>query len=318
MGAPFFNVKATKQRPAKKEKKPKKERSYQKNRIRIVIWAFLILFVLASLQSILVSRNALSQLRSTQSKVTVLEKELKKISNDQALDVPPTNAFLTDFFKTYYSVSKERDQEIKRREKLANYYAPLGNQTSSTPQTDLKVNTIMNYGYRQKGNSYVGTFFVETKTTQEQEKTFQSVVSVDFKITKKGYQICSMPYQQSDTRNDFVTKNNQRRQEKRSDTLQDLRAKEKIQEFVKQFLKEYEQNNGDNLRYLMREVEGLPANVKVETKDFSVFNTAEKPIVDLTLMLTYKDTGITFQEGLELHLIKNEDGKYFIETIDHY
>lgn len=318
MGAPFFNVKATKQRPAKKEKKPKKERSYQKNRIRIVIWAFLILFVLASLQSILVSRNALSQLRSTQSKVTVLEKELKKISNDQALDVPTTNAFLTDFFKTYYSVSKDRDQEIKRREKLADYYAPLGYQTSTTPQTDLKVNNIMNYGYQQKGNSYVGTFFVETKTTQEQEKTFQSVVSVDFKITKKGYQICSMPYQQSDTRNTFVTKNSQARHEKRSDTLQDLRAKEKIQEFVQQFLKEYEQNNRDNLRYLMREVEGLPANVNVETKDFSVFNTAEKPIVDLTLMLTYKDTGITFQEGLELHLIKNEDGKYFIETINHY
>ena len=186
------------------------------------------------------------------------------------------------------------------------------------PQTDLKVVNISNYGYQQKEDSYVGTFFVETKTTQEQEKTFKSIVSVDFKITKKGYQICSMPYQQSDIRNQFVTKNDQKQHEKRSDTLQDIRVKEDVQTFVEQFLKEYEQNNRDNLRYLMREVEGLPANVTVETKDFSVFNTAEKPVVDLTLILTYKDTGIMFQEGLELHLIKNTDGKYFIETIDHY
>lgn len=318
MGAPFFNAKATKQRPTKKEKKPKKERSYQKNRMRIVIWAFLILFVLASVQSILLSRNAISQLRSTQTKVTVLEKKLKQVSNDQTLDVPTTNAFLTDFLKTYYSISKDREQEIKRREKLADYYAPLSYQTSSYPQTDLKVNTITNYGYQQKEDSYVGTFFVETKTTQEQEKTFQSVVSVNFKITKKGYQICSLPYQQSDIRDQFVNENKESKHEKRTDTLQDPRAKEDVQTFIEQFLKEYQENNRDNLRYLMREVEGLPANVNAETKDFSVFNTAEKPIVDLTLMLTYKDTGIMFQEGLELHLSKNAEGKYFIETIDHY
>lgn len=319
MGKPFFSRKGKEQKPTEeKEKNKKKDRAYQKNRMRKLIWAVLIVFVLASIQSIFLSRNALGRLQKTNQQVSILEKKLNKLESEQSLDAPSTNAFLKDFITTYYSVTDDRDKEMKRREKLADYYAPLNYQTGSLPSTQLEVKAIENYGYQQDGDLTIGRFFVETQTTQDKPQTFQSVVNVKFKQTSKGYQICSLPYQQSDTRNTYIEKNPKTPLESRNDLLQDQAGRERIESFIKQFLKEYEQNNQDNLRYLMKDVEGLPDNVSVKIKDLKVYGTTEKPTVNCTLTLTYKETGIEFQEGLELHLTKNAEGKYYIEQMNHY
>lgn len=323
MARPKINKNVAKQKPTKKEiskspKKVKKKRTYQVNKIRLVIWIAIFLFIGASVMSIVNSRNAMVGFQKSKQEVARLQKEVDKLSAIQAIDIPTTDAFLKDFLTLYFSVSDEREKELERREQLTNYYTALDYQTTSIPQTKLQVNQIENYGYQQDGKSYVGTFFVETKTVEDEPKYFKSIVGVRFKLTKNGYQIGSLPFQMNDSRSRYITPNNKIKNESRLEVIQDTNVKKDIQSFVEQFLHEYQENNSDNLQYLMEDVEGLPENVSIEMKDINYYHSEEQPIVNLTLVLTYKETGIKFNQGLELHMVKREDGKYFVKELIHY
>lgn len=84
-----------------------------------------------------------------------------------------------------------------------------------------------------------------------------------------------------------------------------------------QFLKEYQENNKENLRYLMKDVQGLPKGWSIRSKELAVYGESEKPVVTTTIQLTQEKTGVVLNETIQLHLTTTEDGKYFIEKMTY-
>lgn len=321
MGKPFFKDKkqsATKEKKAQKDKSPKKRTAYQRNKVRIVIWVVIILFILSSALAIVRSNVLGLKVSAYKEKIAVLDQRLNQLEKQQTLDVPTTNAFLRDFAKVYCERSKDHDEQVARKEKLGHYYSLLSYQDAQIPMVDTEVVSIENYGYETTGNHYVGKCYVEMATKEESPKTFRFILTIPFSVKNQKYQICGLPYQQSDTRKKVVTTNKGSDHHSPTTVLQDMKVTETVQDFVKQFLAEYATDDRGNLKYLMREVESLPKGVKVNSEEFKVYGTEKHPVAEFVLKVAYPDTGIEFQENMQLKLSKTSDGKYFIDQVVHY
>lgn len=306
------------QKQKKKEKKTKKSTNARANNVRKFIWVVLILFLFSSGLAIVRSNVVATKLSNTNKQLVKLEKQLTQMRTSQQINVPTTDAFFKTFIKLYCEQFQDYEKQRQRKEELDQYLKGMGTMTDQIPRVDTEVTKIENYGYDRKGDDTVGKFWIEMRTKSDTPQTFHFFLYVPFRMIKGTYQLTGYPYQQSDQRHALFSGKVADVHESPTMVLQDQRAVEKIKKFVEQFLTEYQENNRENLHYLMKEVEGLPEGINVQINEFRVFHTEDAPVVELTLLLSYGETGVSFEENMQLELAKTSDGNYFIEQLIHY
>ncbi|MGM0020245.1 hypothetical protein IGK80_001124 [Enterococcus sp. DIV0609] len=309
---------STSKKNRSQEKLSKKSYTYGASKIRKVIWTVIFLFVFFSCLSIVRSNVVANKLTIANKKIVQLEKQFSQLEMQQQLDVPETEAFFKEFIRLYGEQFKEYEKQQQRSKKLSEYYSELGKMLGQSPRVDTEVTRIENYGYERKGTENIAKFFVEIKTKAENSQTFQTILNIPFKVEKGKYQLTGLPYQQNDQRKNLIASTSYEEHQLPTNVLQDQVATKKIRTFVEQFLTEYQENNQENLKYLMKNVEGLPKGLTIETKEFTVYETEDHPVVELSLIMSYANTGVSFEENMELHLSKTTDGKYFIDQLIHY
>ncbi|EGO8595303.1 hypothetical protein EH331_11605 [Enterococcus faecalis] len=317
---PYFNPSALRDSPkksknSKKIKKGKRSKSFQKNPIRIFIWLTLFAFILSGLLAIRNASFAVKQGKMYQERITHLEKELKKLNKKQEIQVPETEAFLSGFLREYFTISKDRIENQKRLDQLQGYSKELNFRVSFLPVESQHVVLLENYGYQEMGDTYLATYGLTTRS--DKGKTSQSLVKVRFKKQKGKYHVLSLPYQLAYTPENWYSSSSDNKKALPSQSIDDRSVQENVKNFVTQFLKEYQANNTDNLRYLMADVQGLPEGWSVEAKELKILGEKESPVVEMNLILQQKDTQITYNERVQLYLTTTEDGKYFIEKITY-
>lgn len=313
---PFFKKTSATNKKIKDKKGNLK--NYRVEKVRLVIWAFIILFIFASFSSIVRSKMLGWKVANYKSEVVQLEKIIGELEKKQAIDTPTTDSFLFDFVSLYCEQYKDQEKQKDRLDRLSNYYKALGYQTDDVPLADTEVVNYENYGYEKSGKHYVGKCYVELKTKQENAQTFSFILCVPFQLKNNQYRICGLPYQQCDTRRKVISSNSEGTHQSPTDVLQDTKVIHRIEKFVDQFLQEYSDDDKENLKYLMKDVESLPSETEAVRKNIRVFHTAENPIVELMIDVKYPDTGIVFTENLQLTMSEIKDGKYFIDQLVHY
>lgn len=302
--------------PVTKKKKPTKK--YRLNTVSYLLWGFIFLFVVTGIVSIYNGIQAKNEVKSAHKQIEQLEKNVASLQVMSTIDTPETDSLFRRFINLYFTVSKEVPKQEERQSKLAEFNNKLDYKLPSSPKVGQTVYSVRNYGYQEIDDYFLVTYTIETRTDEKEPKSFVSNVSIPFKKDKGKYTILALPYQQEYDPNALVGKSNDTLESYKGEELEDKKAQEAIKNFSEQFLTEYQANNKENLKYLMKDVEGLNANKVIELKKIRYFGTTEKPVVELALTIENKDTGISFNENMRLFLVKNSEGKYSIDTLEHY
>lgn len=311
-----FNPSALQGKP-KKQKKPfnKKGGNYQKDPVRLFIWTVIVVFILSGVLAVKNANEAKKSVQEYQGAIKELNQTLEDITNKQAIDTPQTNAFLTRFLTLYFTISKEREQQEQRMTALQLYNKQLDFRLSTPPREGQQVTLIENYGYQEKNGTLEATYYI--KTQLESGRINESFVTVRFLAVQDGYSIVSLPYQLAYEPESWIHQSKIDDPTKQLKTLDDKQSVTKIKTFVAQFLKEYQENNKENLNYLMKDVQGLPTGWTVESKELAIYGEVDHPFVTTTLVLEDVETGIRFHETIQLYLTETEDGKYFIDRMTY-
>lgn len=301
----------------KKKKKPfkKKGGNYQKDPIRLFIWAVIVVFIVSGVLAVKNANEAKKSVQEYKGSIEELNQTLEAVTMKQAISTPQTDAFLTRFLTIYFTVPNDREALEQRLEKLQPYNKNLDFRLSTPPKESQQVVTIENYGYQEKDGTLEATYYI--KTQHESGLVNESFVTVRFLAIKNGYSIVSLPYQLAYEPETWIQQSKVTDSNQKLSQLDDKQAVTTIKTFVGQFLKEYQENNKENLNYLMKDVQGLPKGWTVESKELAIYGEADSPIVTTTLVLEQAETGVRFNENVQLYLTKTADGKYFIERMTY-
>jgi len=304
----------------KSEKMPKKEKikKYRVGRIQVIVWFGIFLFIGTGISSIASGFQAKTQAMQSYEAIESLKNEINDLKNMSEVDTPEADSFFRRFLNTYFTVNKEMEAQEKRVENLKVFSKAFDYQLPNTPTVGQAVSNITHYGYQKLDDYFLVTYTVETKTDEKEPQKFKYKVSIPFKKEKDGYVILALPYQLEYDLNGSVSEKTETLTAYQGELLKDEAVKEELQTFAEQFLTEYEANNKENLKYLMSDVEGLGNGKTIKLKKITYYGSQEAPVLELNITVNDADTDIGFAENIRLHLVKNADGKYFVETLDHY
>lgn len=339
-GQPFFKKFLKRKKPDTNVPEPeiaapaaKPKKVYRTDRIRIFLWGLIFTFLITGIFSIFSGFKALSQASKAEEQIASLTSELADLKELENIDTPATDSFFRRFLNVYFTIDTETNSQEERVEKLKKFNSKLDFKLTTSPEVGQSVVSMRSYGYEKVGDHYVVTYTVETKAegltrptletdSSENEEdvvdTFVSNVSVAFKKTKNGYAILGMPYQNEYDPNQYVAEKSSTLEPYSAEELEDKETRKELKTFVEQFLTEYQNNNKENLGYLMAKVEGLGGGKKVELKSLKYYGSKKEPVVEANVVINNGETGIGFSENLRLHLTTSEDGKYFIESLEHF
>lgn len=284
----------------------------------MIVWGLIFMFILTGIFSIASGFQAKEQATKAEKEISSLRKEITDLKDMANVDTPETDSFFRRFINLYFTVSKEVPKQEERQSRLSEFNHALDYQLPNSPKVGQTVYSVRNYGYQAVDDYFIVTYTVETKTEEDEPKSFVSNVSIPFRKEKGKYTILALPYQQEYDPNALVGKSNDTLEPYQGETLEDKQAQERLKNFCEQFLTEYQANNKENLKYLMKDVEVLNGNQMVELKKISCFGTAEKPVVELSITVGNKGTGISFNENIRLDLSLNSEGEYYIEQLTHH
>ena len=313
---PYFNPSALQGKPVKKSKKlKKKKRNYEKNPVRILIWGVIIAFIASGLLAVKNSNTAIKEVHTYKERISKLESTLEKVNQQQLLNLPETNAALTRFLTLYFTIPMERAKQDERERTLQVYNNSLSFRLVNQPKESQIVSILENYGYQERNGVTEATYYLKTKDENGQEN--ESFVTVRFSQSNKGYTIHSLPSQLAYNPEKWIAHDKAKTTAVPNQPLDDKKAVSKVKTFVSQFLKEYQENNQENLRYLMKDVQGLPKGLTIQSKELAIYGDSDNPIVTTTLQLTQENTDIVLSETIQLYLSTTEDGKYFINEMTY-
>lgn len=312
--------------------KSKKVKTYRTNKIQLFLWILIFAFLMTGVLSIFSGFQARAKVSGAEKKINSLTSEIAELKEMENIDTPATDSFFRRFLNVYFTIDPEAASQEERIEKLKKFNAELDFKLAASPEISQSVVSMRSYGYEQVGDHYVVTYTVETKAEgitrptaetaasaeEEVVDTFVSNVSVAFKKTKKGYAILGMPYQNEYDPNQYVAEKSSTLEPYSGKELEDKETRQELKTFVEQFLTEYQNNNKENLGYLMKGVEGLGGDKEVELKSLKYYGTKKAPVVEANIVVNNGSTGIGFTENLRLHLTTSKDGKYFIESLEHF
>ncbi|MEI5995630.1 conjugal transfer protein [Candidatus Enterococcus mansonii] len=313
---PYFNPSALKGKPLKKASKFKKKKgNYEKNPVRMLIWGAILAFILSGLLAVKNSNTAIKEVHTYKERISKLESTLEKVSQQQLLNLPETNAALKRFLTLYFTIPIERSKQDERERSLQGYNNSLSFRLVNQPKESQVVSILENYGYQERNGVTEATFYLKTKAENGQEN--ESFVTVRFSQSKKGYTIHSLPNQLAYAPEKWIAHDKAKTTAVPNQPLDDKKAVSEVKTFVVQFLKEYQENNQENLRYLMKDVQGLPKGWTIHSKELAIYGESKNPVVTTTLQLTQEKTDIVLSETIQLHLTTTEDGKYFINEMTY-
>lgn len=272
-------------------------------------------FILSGLLAVKNSNTAIKEVHTYKERIAELETKLEKVNQQQLLNIPETNAALKRFLTLYFTVPMERAKQDERERLLQTYNPSLSFRLAAQPKESQSISVLENYGYQERNGATEATFYLKTRSEGGQEN--ESFVTVRFSQSKKGYTIHSLPSQLAYEPNVWIANDKGKTTAIPNKALDDKKAEAKVKTFVAQFLKEYQENNKENLRYLMKDVQGLPKGWSIRSKELAVYGESEKPVVTTTIQLTQEKTGVVLNETIQLHLTTTEDGKYFIEKMTY-
>lgn len=304
--------------PKQKTKKQKKGKNYSIKKSSLIIWGVLLLFLAITINAIYQANQSQQQLKEVEEKVSMLTNEIGQVKDTQKIDTPETDSFLRRFLNIYFSIPSTNDALKKREEDLKEFNSALDFKQSRLSKVEQQIVSMRNYGYENKEVYYLAKYVVQVATKEKEPKNFTSTIYIPFTKSNKGYQIVSLPYQVAYEPNEVLAKGGKEPEKTTEDKLEDKAARKNIDTFIEQFLTEYQANNKENLKYLMKDVEGLPPNRVIELLEKGYFGTKEKPIVEVSLSIENKNTSISFKQHMRLYLTLNKDNKYFIERLEHY
>lgn len=299
----------------KKKKPPKK---YRLTAISYLLWGLIFLFIATGIVSIHHGIQAKNDVKIAHEKIGQLEKDMASQQAMSMIDTSETDSLFRRFIHLYFTVSKEVPKQAERQSKLSEFNQALDFQLPSSPKVGQTVYSVRNYGYQAVDDYFIVTYTIETKTEEDEPKSFVFNVSIPFKKDQGNYTILALPYQQAYDPNALIGKSNDTLEPYQGEALEDKQAQERLQNFCEQFLTEYQANNKENLKYLMKDVEGLNGNPTVKLKKISYFGTEEKPVVELLITIGNKGTGISFNETMRLDLSLNNEGEYYIDQLTHH
>lgn len=313
---PYFNPSALQGKSQNKSSKFKKKKgNFEKNPIRLLIWGAIIAFILSGLLAIKNSTTAMKEVHTYKERISKLETTLEKVNQQQLLNTPETNAALKRFLTLYFTIPIERAKQDEREKKLQTYNNSLSFRLVNQPKESQTVSILENYGYQEHNGVMEATFYLKTKAEGGQEN--ESFVTVRFSQSKKGYTIHSLPNQLAYVPEQWIAHDKVKTPGIPNKPLDNKKAVSEVKTFVAQFLKEYQENNQENLRYLMKDVQGLPEGLTIQSKELAIYGEPESPVVTTTLLLTQAGTDIVLSETIQLYLTTTEDGKYFIEKMTY-
>lgn len=284
----------------------------------MIVWGLIFMFILTGIFSIASGFQAKEQATKAEKEISSLRKEITDLKDMANVDTPETDSFFRRFINLYFTVSKEVPKQEERQSKLSEFNHALDYQLPSSPKVGQTVCSVRNYGYQAVDDYFIVTYTIETKTEEDEPKSFVSNVSIPFTKEKGKYTILALPYQQEYDPNTLVGKSNDTLEPYQGETLEDKQAQERLKNFCEQFLTEYQANNKETLKYLMKEAEGLNSNHAVELKKINYFGTTENPVVELSITVENKGTGISFNENMRLDLSLNREGEYYIEQLTRH
>lgn len=299
-----------------KKKKPTKK--YRLTALSCLLWGFIFLFIATGIVSIHYGTQAKNEVKIAHEQIEQLAKDMAGLQAMSTIDTPETDSFFRRFISLYFTVSKEAPKQEERQSRLSEFNDELDYKLPSSPKVGQTVYSVRNYGYQEIDGYFLVTYVVETKTEEDEPKSFVSNVSIPFTKEKGKYTILALPYQQAYDPNALIGKPNDTLEPYQGEALEDKKAQERLKNFSEQFLTEYQANNKENLKYLMKDVEGLNGNQTVELKKISCFGTAESPVVELLTTVGNKGTGISFSENMRLDLSLNSNGEYYIDQLTHH
>ena len=313
---PYFDPSALSEKPTKKVKKFKKKKgNYEKNPIRMLIWGAIFAFILSGLLAVKNSNTAIKEVHTYKERIAKLETKLEKMNQQQLLNIPETNAALKRFLTLYFTVPMERAKQDERERLLQVYNPSLSFRLAAQPKESQSISVLENYGYQERNGVTEATFYLKTRSEGGQEN--ESFVTVRFSQSKNGYTIHSLPNQLAYEPNVWIAHDKVKTPGIPNKPLDNKKAVSEVKTFVAQFLKEYQENNQENLRYLMKDVQGLPEGLTIQSKELAIYGEPESPVVTTTLLLTQAGTDIVLSETIQLYLTTTEDGKYFIEKMTY-
>lgn len=301
-----------KEKPLPKKKKVKS--FYAEKIVSVVVWLFIILLGVGSLNFLLKEIKVSNQLSSLKEEVKVQNKKIENV-NKNTENSGNFDVFNRSFIMYFYNTT---DEQQSYQDALKKYFPTDTTIPINDPsESNKKVLSIQLWEKKKKKGIYRVKYLIDY---QINDKRKQELVCYSIKENQGKYVVLAIPYKQVPSK---MTNNTLASAERLPETNKEqvaTKEKEDIQSWLNDtfFPKYIETSDKAVVKYMMKDPEVLGGIVSY--KDISQFAVYQKgDALDCYAVVVVKDpeTQQEFNNHYHLVITKDSNNQYMIEKLEH-
>ncbi len=297
-----------------------KQRKIQTKGLRLAVWGGVIVLSFSGVFAYWQAGTMAVRVRSIDEEVGQVERRLE--TEDQTIRyMPEIESFMNRFVSLYMNVTTNKEMQDEREKMLLeDYYGNNMNLSVENLKMERSLTSVSFVSLKKveglKTATYKVSYTIKTEKDGKMIETKKTqLLNIPYETDGKDCRVISSPYFTAVSKNEYHTKF----LGKETANLPMLASpqKEKAQSYIEEFLTKYAESSASDMRYMMKEPEGLDGSAVFECLN-SCWLYQEKQGVLAKVSVVFRDEQTSFEwiEQMTLQLVK-KDKNYYVEKMTH-
>ncbi|MGM0113496.1 conjugal transfer protein [Enterococcus sp. DIV0187] len=302
------------------EKIPKVRRLHTKTMKRL-FWMGIFFLSISGVLAFLQTQGLRIKVSLLGKEVVTIQQESKKEARSSVILTPEIESFMNRFVALYIAVSEDSETQKLRQETLLKEYYAKGIKEGDSVFFGKRTLKAASFTSLKKVEgvataSYKVTYIIETKDEEGQVKevTVSQLLNIPFQSSKVGSRVISYPYFTALKEN--REKANILGYDSNNYDSVDGMTREKVMDYIEEFLEKYAENTSEDMRYMMDDPEGLNGSATIDQISGQVFQEKDHFVVKVAVKFKDKGTELIWQENMSIEVVKKAD-KYYVQKLSH-